>query len=251
MTAVVILAAGMGTRFGDSGHKALEPVSGSRGTLSLLIEQALDQPGLGPVTVVTGRFSEAVEEDLRGAGPSVRTVHNARYASTGPLQSLACGVEGIAEDVLALNADTVYEDEFMAAITRSAAASAAAEASVGERWVAGQARVGAVFVQPAVTPREPGAVHIPVCVDGGVVTSLGQGSSPYEMATAVLWPAESLPEVRAAGRGPASKQWPLLADLVRPGRLLHRRLPAVEVPRGSSYDVNSLADVAVARERLR
>ena len=97
-TTVVVLAAGAGSRFHDSGHKLLAtlPASGGRPAESVVrraVAAAL-AAGLGPVVVVTGRLT-ADELDLP-SHPDLAAVANPDWAS-GQMTSLRAGLDRAGE----------------------------------------------------------------------------------------------------------------------------------------------------------
>jgi 2-aminoethylphosphonate-pyruvate transaminase len=98
-----ILAAGQGTRLG--------PLPYPKGFLRLgelpIVAESLERlrsVGITEVVVVTGHLASFYQE-LEG----VRLVHNADYASTGSLQSLAAAREHLTGDFLLLESDLIYE----------------------------------------------------------------------------------------------------------------------------------------------
>jgi molybdenum cofactor cytidylyltransferase len=102
-TAVVILAAGAGSRFDGPGHKlsarlpadALAPPSGPRPETTV-IERALGhalEAGIGPVIVVTGAAPDVVPP---GLADHLVFRHNDRWAD-GQLTSLLVGLDAAAE----------------------------------------------------------------------------------------------------------------------------------------------------------
>ncbi|MEW6278888.1 MAG: phosphocholine cytidylyltransferase family protein [Candidatus Eremiobacterota bacterium] len=101
----VILAAGRGTRLGPRGRlspKGLLEVDGRT-----LIQRSLDclrSCGISDVVLVTGHLAEQYHT-LEG----VRFVHNARFAETGSLGSLACARGEVRSDCLLLESDLLYE----------------------------------------------------------------------------------------------------------------------------------------------
>ena len=92
-TAVVLLAAGAGTRFEGVGHKlsARLPATDHEPAATVL-ERAIDHAlaaDIGPVIVVTGATTDAIPDRLNGV---VLVQHNPQW-SEGQMASLRCGLE--------------------------------------------------------------------------------------------------------------------------------------------------------------
>ncbi len=106
----VILAAGMGLRLAELGTRLPKGFlcPGRRP----IVEESLDRlvaAGIERVVVVTGHLRDFYE-DLRLVRPGlVTTVHNARFAESGSMLSLATARELVHEDFLLLESDLVYE----------------------------------------------------------------------------------------------------------------------------------------------
>ena len=102
----VLLAAGVGRRLGHDRPKALLEVGG-RTLLSRHVEN-LAAAGI-PLRVVTGFDAERLVAALP-AGTEV--VHNAEFRR-GSLLSLACGLEGLDEDAIVMDADVLYDPSIL------------------------------------------------------------------------------------------------------------------------------------------
>ncbi|MDA1194451.1 MAG: phosphocholine cytidylyltransferase family protein [Planctomycetota bacterium] len=102
----VLLAAGVGRRLGHDRPKALLEIGG-RTLLSRHLEN-LAQLGI-PVRIVTGFMAEMIH----AAAPEAECVHNAEFRR-GSLLSLACGLEGLDEDVVIMDADVLYDPSILA-----------------------------------------------------------------------------------------------------------------------------------------
>lgn len=98
-----ILAAGQGTRLGPLPHPKGFLRLGERPIVAESL-QRLRSVGISDVVVVTGHLASFYQE-LEG----VRLVHNADYARTGSLQSLAAARELLTSDFLLLESDLIYE----------------------------------------------------------------------------------------------------------------------------------------------
>jgi 2-aminoethylphosphonate-pyruvate transaminase len=106
----VILAAGRGTRLGARGTET------PKGFLRLgarpIVEESLAKlvaEGIERVVIVTGHLAEFYEGLRARHAGLVVTVHNARYAESGSMVSLACARELVRGDFLLLESDLVYE----------------------------------------------------------------------------------------------------------------------------------------------
>ena len=229
----VVLAAGSGSRFEGPGHKALAPIRGDAGTLSLLLDQLAANEGCSGTTVVTGGQAAAVTEFAQRWHPTVLFAHNEDFAAGGPLLSLRAGVAGLPpQDVWVFHADTVYAPEFLAVLT---------EAPLDPQDHA------AICVAPVTPPGEAPASHshVPVGIEQGRVAGIGPAScTEYEMAPAVWWSRRTWPRLLTSEFQDAHYQRDALAQLVaeNPGCVAAR-----EVPRGSFFDVDTHVDWVRAR----
>ena len=116
----VILAAGMGTRLGETGK--LMP----KGFLQLggrpIVEESimrLAAAGIERVVIVTGYMSDryqALADSYRGF---VHTVHNPVFARSGSLYSLACARADLTEDFLLLESDLIYEQRALETLQKN------------------------------------------------------------------------------------------------------------------------------------
>jgi choline kinase len=104
----VILAAGLGTRLGDTKGdfpKAMVRVGEKR-----LIDHVLsflDSPRVTRKIIVTGYKSELMEEHLRGHDDSIKIVHNPRF-SDGSIFTVATALDHVEGEFLLMNADHIY-----------------------------------------------------------------------------------------------------------------------------------------------
>ena len=100
--AVIILAAGKGTRMRSTLHKVLHPIAGRPMLLTLLASVAELAPAR--TVVVTGAGREQIEAALAGSGVAV--AHQAEQLGTGHAVAQAkVALEGFAGDVLVLYGD--------------------------------------------------------------------------------------------------------------------------------------------------
>jgi len=107
MISLVVLAAGMSTRFGE--NKMLYPIDGEpmvRRVVNTALSSLVDE-----VIVVVGFEAEKVKEVLRGLG--CRVVENPYYAIGGQSSSVKCGVKHVsakADAVMILPGDVAFID---------------------------------------------------------------------------------------------------------------------------------------------
>lgn len=107
MISLVVLAAGMSTRFGE--NKMLYPIDGEpmvRRVVKTALSSSVDE-----VIVVVGFEAEKVKEALKGL--SCKVVENPDYATGGQSSSVKCGVKHIDENtdaVMILPGDVAFID---------------------------------------------------------------------------------------------------------------------------------------------
>jgi molybdenum cofactor cytidylyltransferase len=107
LISLVVLAAGMSTRFGE--NKMLYPIDGEpmvRRVVKTALSSSVDE-----VIVVVGFEAEKVREALKGLGCKV--VENPEYATGGQSSSVRCGVKHVNEDadaVIILPGDVAFID---------------------------------------------------------------------------------------------------------------------------------------------
>jgi len=106
----VILAAGMGTRLGDTHPDT------PKGFIELngrpIIEDSvlrLEQAGMHDIIIVTGFGAEHYEQLAVRNDGLIKTVHNPRYKESGSLYSLYCARDLVDEGFLLLESDLIYE----------------------------------------------------------------------------------------------------------------------------------------------
>lgn len=103
--AVIVLAAGQGTRMRSDTHKVLHPIAGRAMLLHLL--DSVESLGAHKVVVVVGKGREQVETAL--AGTNVLTAHQAEQKGTGhAVQQAAQALETFSGPVLILYGDTPF-----------------------------------------------------------------------------------------------------------------------------------------------
>jgi 2-aminoethylphosphonate-pyruvate transaminase len=113
----VILAAGMGSRLGDSACQ------GPKGFIRLgdrpIIEEAIDKlasAGIERIVIVTGHKADWYDELARASGGYVTTVHNPRFSHSGSMVSLYCARNLIDQDFLLLESDLIFEQRVLSVV---------------------------------------------------------------------------------------------------------------------------------------
>lgn len=106
VSAVIVLAAGGGTRMKSATSKLLHPIAG-RSMLSYAVDAAA---GVEPehLVVVTGHLREQVEEHLHEVAPNVRTAVQDEQRGTG--HAVQCGLAGLADVELGGEVIVTYGD---------------------------------------------------------------------------------------------------------------------------------------------
>lgn len=136
-TAVIVLAAGRGSRLGDltsERPKCLVRVGAE--TILGHILHALEYCAIAKVIVVTGYRSEDVEDSLgRRNGLHIQCVQNPEYMSTGTTASLHRGLLQVApaDDIVIIEGDVIFDPLILQSLLLQSSAGATALA----QWHAG------------------------------------------------------------------------------------------------------------------
>jgi choline kinase len=126
----LILAAGRGSRLGDSGHevpKCLLEI-GRRRLIEHQIE-ALADAGVGPVHLVVGYGAEEVREIV---GMRAKYVVNTRWEKTNSIYSFWLAREAVQGDVMILNSDVLFAPEVIGRLLDQPGDAVAIDSSSGE-----------------------------------------------------------------------------------------------------------------------
>lgn len=116
VSVAIVLAAGLGSRLRDvhsDAPKAFVEVCGE--TLIARSVRLLREHGITRVVIVTGHREEAFRA-FAASHRDVELVHNADYATTGSMASLACALEGVPDDFLLIEGDLFYEARALSAV---------------------------------------------------------------------------------------------------------------------------------------
>jgi choline kinase len=106
----VILAAGMGTRLkGEAGDRPKGFLQFGEQPIIEESIQCLTGAGIRDIVIVTGHGSEFYDALAADRDGLVRTVHNAAFAESGSMYSLACAKDLVKGSFLLLESDLIYE----------------------------------------------------------------------------------------------------------------------------------------------
>lgn len=111
----VILAAGMGTRFGTLIPKPLTSLKNEKTILDFQLEKLADKIGINSIYVVVGYKKEIIME----AYPELIFIYNEAYAQTNTAKSLLAGLKKVDDDVIWLNGDVYFEKDILELLTES------------------------------------------------------------------------------------------------------------------------------------
>ena len=130
---VIILAAGIGSRLGNSDPKPLTKLKNGKSILYRQVEYLSEYIGINNIITIVGYKKDLIMESF----PNLIYVYNNFYDTTNTSKSLLAGLHKIEnEDVLWLNADVVFEKELLPKIIQCSQSCMAVNTnSVGEEEI--------------------------------------------------------------------------------------------------------------------
>ena len=130
---VIILAAGIGSRLGNSNPKPLTKLKNGETILGRQVAYLAEYLGMNNIIAIVGYKKDLIMESF----PNLLYVYNNFYDTTNTSKSLLAGLHKIEnEDVVWLNGDVVFEKELLPQIIQSSTSCIAVNTnSVGEEEI--------------------------------------------------------------------------------------------------------------------
>jgi hypothetical protein len=246
---IIILAAGLGQRFeqsGGKGHKALAPVWDSRGTLQLLLNNLswiiANKNVL--ITIVTGRFDKDIAAATTPHG--IRQVHNPLHADETLLQSIAraCS-DSPATSWLILFADTLYSKQSLETLVKVSLLHASESES--ETEVTALVAVSPILMIDGKSSKVE--THVSINPNGEIL-DFNNPDADWQMAHAVVWPRRFLPYLLDATQARyADRQWQVLQFISE--ATSRPAAKAIRLTLGATYDIDTINDLHAIQHQHR
>jgi choline kinase len=232
MIAVIILAAGLATRFDSTRHKALSPLLLGEGSLRRLVRQLSAIVPSHKIVVVTGHNSESIGRDALAANGNLKLEYNASFSKTTVLQSLCCGLNSLRatpdiKGVWVLFADTVYDPAALIRLTTTGA----------DNVIVGYA---------AFAGEDDNVIGLTFNRSDSRLLAIGPSVSPRDgvMVPMTYWPRSTWRSLLKLTEKGVGSQWQAILEIG-----LHE-VYALELNAGAAQDIDRQSDIAKRRAEL-